>query len=72
MRVRKVVSQPIDVKVDGIHFSGGITAAMAAAVNETGTNGLRVSSRRRIVQRNGRTEVSEHHVDTAYDQGGTS
>ncbi|MEA2477891.1 MAG: hypothetical protein QOC87_2090 [Actinomycetota bacterium] len=71
MRFKKVINEPIDHEVDGVHVTGGINAVVAANVNESGSSVTRVSSKQRIVQRNGKTEVFEQTNDTD-DEGGES
>jgi hypothetical protein len=71
MRFKKVINEPIDQEVDGVHVTGGINAVITANVNESGSSVTRVSSKQRIVQRNGKTEVFEQTNDTD-DEGGES
>jgi len=61
VKVKKVVRKEIDHDADGVHVAGGINAVIAANVNESGSTHTRVSSRRRIVQKNGKTMVTEEH-----------
>ncbi len=59
MKIRKVISKPFSHTDEDVNVAGGINAAVSANVNEPGPSHTRVSSRQRIVQRNGRTEVFE-------------
>ena len=65
MKVRKVISRDLEHEVedkDGkVSVAGSLSAVLSANVNEPGSQRVRVSSRRRIVQRDGRTEVFEEH-----------
>jgi hypothetical protein len=68
--IRKIINEAIDEERDGVRVTGGVNAVVAATVNESGASAgrsrsvSRVSSRQRIVQRNGETVVHEHHVET--------
>ncbi len=64
MKIRKVVSRAFGHDDRDSNVAGAINAAVSADVNEAGSRS-RVSSRQRIVQRNGRTEVfeEEHRFD---------
>ena len=64
MRFKKLISEPIDKEADGVHVTGGINAVVSANVNEPGSSVTSVSSKQRIVQRNGKTEVFEQTIDT--------
>ncbi|HVM00312.1 MAG TPA: hypothetical protein VM324_13555 [Egibacteraceae bacterium] len=64
MRIRKVINKPIDVEREGARIAGAVNAVVAANVNEPGRSVSRVSSRQRIVQRNGRTEVHEQRIES--------
>jgi len=74
MKLRKVISRNLEDEVgneDGdVNMAGSINAVVSANVNEPGTHRTSVSSRQRIVQRNGRTEVFEeqHSFDDGSDQ----
>jgi hypothetical protein len=74
MKLRKVISRNLEDEVgneDGdVNVAGSINAVVSANVNEPGIHRTRVSSRQRIVQRNGRTEVFEeqHSFDDGSDQ----
>jgi hypothetical protein len=62
MDVRKVVNRRIRHSRDGVDVVGDINAVIAANVNEPGGSS-HVSSKQRIVQRNGETVVSEHTTE---------
>jgi hypothetical protein len=64
MNVRKVVQKTIRRSADGTEAVGSVNAAVAANVNEPGRSRTHVSSRQRIVQRGGRTEVLETEETT--------
>lgn len=59
MKIRKQVTKYVLHSEDGVNVVGSINAAVAADVNEPGPSRTKVSSRQRIVQRNGKTEVFE-------------
>ena len=61
MKFRKIISKPFQQDGKDGSVAGGINAVVSANVNEPGKSHTRVSSRQRIVQRNGRTEVFEEH-----------
>ncbi len=58
MKIRKVVSRTFGHEDKDVNVAGALNAVVSADVNEADTH-TRVSSRQRIVQRNGRTEVFE-------------
>jgi hypothetical protein len=64
MQIRRVVHKRLRKRSDGINLAGDLNAAIAGSVNEPGSHTyVRSTSRNRIVQRNGETEVtSDHHV----------
>ena len=64
MKIRKVVSQTFGHDDKDVNVAGSVNAVVSADVNEADSH-TRVSSRQRIVQRNGRTEVfeEEHQFD---------
>lgn len=66
MRIRKIITKPGDDH-DGVHTSGGVQAVVSANVGSTRPSRTRVSSRQRIVQRDGRTEVHEHQVHEEHE-----
>ena len=60
MRVAKIIRRRIRKSSDGVNFAGDINAAIAANVGERGTSThAHTSSSQRIVQRSGRTHVSD-------------
>jgi hypothetical protein len=60
MRVAEIIRRRIRKSSDGVDFAGDINAAIAANVGERGTSThAQSSSSQRIVQRSGRTHVSE-------------
>ena len=59
MKIRKVIAENVNHEDKDVNAAGGLNAVVSASVNEQGANRSRVSSRQRIVQRNGRTEVFE-------------
>ena len=61
MKFKKVINERIDEKKDGVNVAGGVNAVISANVGESGSK-TSVSSRQRIVQRDGKTEVFEHEV----------
>jgi hypothetical protein len=61
MKVKKVINEPINEQQDGVNVAGGINAVISANVGESGSS-TSVSSRQRIVQRDGKTEVFESEV----------
>lgn len=70
MKVRKVIRKGIDSKKDGIRVAGGVNAVVAANVHEPGSQGVRVSSRQRIVQSSRGTQIHEDRIDTSENEGG--
>ncbi len=61
MRIRKVINRPIRVEGKGVRVAGGITGAVSANVNESGGNEVASKSEVRIVQKGGRTTVTERN-----------
>lgn len=60
MKIRKLISKKLDHDADGVQATGSVNAAISASVNEEGSStSSRIRSRQRIVQRSGRTVVSE-------------
>ncbi len=59
MKFKKIISKPFRHEGEDASVAGGVNAVVSANVNEPGKSHTRVSSRQRIVQRNGRTEVFE-------------
>ncbi len=68
MKIRKVVSRTFDSEDKDVNVVGAVNATVSADVNEPDSH-TRVSSRQRIVQRNGRTEVFEE--EHRFDDGDT-
>jgi hypothetical protein len=59
MKLRRIINKRIKRRDGGINLDSGVNAVISANVNE-GDSSSRVSSRQRIVQRNGQTvEVTE-------------
>jgi hypothetical protein len=50
MKFREVISKQIEHESDGLSVAGGLSAVVAANVNEHGPAQTSVSTRRRIVQ----------------------
>lgn len=70
MKIRKVIRKPLGSDEDGLRVAGAVNAAVAANVNEPGSQAVSSSSRQRIVQSSGRTEIYEENVDTQETKGG--
>ena len=69
MRIRRIVRKRIQRQSDGINFAGDLNAVIAANVNEPGSQThVRTRSSNRIVQRNGKTEITSDH--DAIDESG--
>lgn len=66
MTKRKIISEPVDIDHDGVRIVGGINAVVTANVGKSHTNAS-VSSRQRIVQRDGRTEITTTHHTSEED-----
>jgi hypothetical protein len=64
VRLRKVIQKTIRRHGDRSDVVGNVNAAVAANVNEPGRSHTHVSSKQRIVQRGGRTEVFESEQTT--------
>jgi hypothetical protein len=62
--VRKVIQKTIRRSGGGTDIVGIVNATVAANVNEPGRSRTQVSSKQRIVQRGGRTEVLESDQTT--------
>ena len=77
MKVRKVIGRYLEDEVEdkdgNINVAGSVNAVVSANVDEPGSHRTRVSSRQRIVQRNGRTEVFEEHHSSGdgFEEPGT-
>jgi hypothetical protein len=63
VRLSKVISKTHRREGQATQVAGRIDAAIAANVNEQGTTHSRTKTRRRIVQRSGRTVVAEQHTE---------
>ena len=59
MNLRKIVQRRIRKEADGVGVAADVNAAVAANVNEPGPSHTHVSTRQRIVQRSGKTQVDE-------------
>lgn len=70
MNLRKIINKAVRHQGDGTNAAGDVNAAVAANVGEQGSE-TAVSSRQstRIVQRSGRTEISE---SSTHQEGGSS
>ena len=64
MQVRKLIQKTIRHRGGGSDVVGNVNAAVSANVNEPGRHRTHVSSKQRIVQRGGRTEVLESEQTT--------
>ena len=64
MKLRKVIQKTIRQHGDRTDAVANVNAAVAANVNEPGRSHTHVSSKQRIVQRGGRTEVLESEQTT--------
>jgi len=58
-----VLRKKLDSSEGGVHVAGGVNAVVAANVGEKGGSHTSVSSRQRIVQRNGKTVVDETEIE---------
>ena len=63
MKLSKVISKSLRRKGKNAQVAGRIDAAIAANVNESDTTRTRTKTRQRIVQRSGRTVVSEQRTE---------
>jgi hypothetical protein len=63
MRLSKVISKTLRREGNAAQVAGRIDAAIAANVNEQRTTRSRTETRQRIVQRSGRTVVSEQRTE---------
>jgi hypothetical protein len=61
MKFKRVINKQINEKKDGVNVAGGINAVVSGNVGESGSK-TSVSSRQRIVQRDGKTEVIQQEV----------
>ena len=63
MNFRKIISRRIRHDADGVNLAADVNAVVATNVNES-AGSAHVSSKQRIVQKNGKTYVSETHNET--------
>jgi hypothetical protein len=68
MNIRKIIDRRIRHSGDGVDVVGDVNAVISANVNEPGGS-THVSSRQRVVQRSGKTVVSEQ-TDEGGEHGG--
>ncbi len=59
MKFRKIINKAFGSQDDDVNVAGQVTGAVNANVGERGSQRTRVSSKVRVVQRDGVTEVSE-------------
>ena len=59
VNLRKIVQRRIRKNADGVGLAADVNAAVSANVNEPGSSHTHVSTRQRIVQRSGETQVDE-------------
>ena len=70
MRIRKIVQRRVRGQGDGVNVAADVNAAVIGSVNESGAAHTKASSSQRLVQRNGRTVVSESRTTTSERTGG--
>ena len=71
VNIRKVIQRRLRHRGEGVDVVGDVNAVIAANLNERGGSSS-VSSRQRVVQRDGRTVVSETETSTGSEgEGGT-
>ena len=68
MKINRVIQRKVRRNEDGVSVAADVNATIAANVNESKGQHTRVSSYQRVVQRNGRTIVSERRVETSDDE----
>ncbi len=68
--LRRVIQRKVRRSEGGLNVAADVNATVAANVNESKGQHTRVSSYQRVVQRNGRTIVSEQRVETSDDEPG--
>ncbi len=68
MKINRVIQRKVRRNEDGVSVAADVNATIAANVNESKGQHTRVSSHQRVVQRNGRTIVSEQRVETSDDE----
>jgi hypothetical protein len=69
MRLRKIIRKSIRRSGPGGTVAGGVNVVVAANVDEPGNARTSVSSRQRVVQRGGRTEVTFEGPDERRPRG---
>ena len=62
MRINRIIRKKLDDDSAGQAVAGGVNAVISANVNEPGHSHTSVSSKQRIVQRNGKTIVHEEET----------
>lgn len=67
MKVRKNISEPIDIERDGVRVVGGINAVVNANINEPGTSVSSSRQKIRIKMRGGKSTVAQEEVDSTGD-----
>jgi hypothetical protein len=70
MRLLKVILKNLGNAADGSQIAGEVSGVISANVNEPGTSRTSVRSRHRIVQKGGRTVVSEHETESRREHSG--
>lgn len=68
MKIQRVIQRKVRRDEDGVNVAAEVHATVAANVNESKGRHTHVSSHQRVVQRDGRTVVSEQRVDTSDDE----
>lgn len=68
MKINKVIQRKVRRDADRVNVAADLNATVAANVNEPRGRHTRVSSHQKVVQRNGRTLVSEQRVETSDDE----
>ena len=68
MKINKVIQRKVRRDADRVNVAADLNATVAANVNEPRVRHTRVSSHQKVVQRNGRTLVSEQRVETSDDE----
>ena len=61
MKIRKVISRPVNVHGKAINIAGGVSGAVSANVNESGSSGVSSRQEVSIIQTPDR---NEQHVKT--------
>ena len=70
MKFNKIIQRKVRRNKDGVNVAADVTAAITANVNESGSRHTHVSSHQRVVQRDGKTVVSEQRTQTSEDDRG--